>query len=84
MGTLHEDGILGGAFSTPPSRTPLSLDVDVNRRFPTKKRKQQRQDKHMRKLMTAAFRGICVVRRVGKGPRRGKLSVVHYRRHANP
>jgi hypothetical protein len=27
MGTLHEDGILGGGFSTPLSRAPLSLDA---------------------------------------------------------
>jgi hypothetical protein len=27
LGTMHEDGILGGDFYTPPSRTPLSLDA---------------------------------------------------------
>jgi hypothetical protein len=27
LGTMHEDGILGGDFYTPPSRTPLGLDA---------------------------------------------------------
>src|SRR5215475_4732596 len=66
MGTMHEERILGGRGYTPPSRTPLSFDGDASGRFPSRKRRTTREDKHMRKIITAAFALSALFAALGK------------------
>jgi hypothetical protein len=81
MGTMHEDRILGGGSSTPPSRTPLSLDPMWSGRSPTKRRKRTRGDEHeeVDNCRTGTVRNICGIR--GKGPRIRRPCLVYHPRH---
>jgi hypothetical protein len=54
MGRMHADGILGGRFYTPHSRTPLA-GADVGRVIPNQEEENNKGGQTMRKLITAGL-----------------------------